>query len=175
MTEGHFPPPPGYRQRLLGRGYSLWPTGENDWEVAGEIFAASRREELAGVGWSAAEQEAFLRQQHTIQNQTYRQNYPGAWLDLVVRGGVTLGRLYVHEWKEELRIMDIALLPPYRDQGHGGALLNAVLECAGELKWRVSLMVEHNNPAQHLYQRLGFQPEDATHGVYRTWGWTPSG
>ncbi|MCA1852145.1 MAG: GNAT family N-acetyltransferase [Beggiatoa sp.] len=37
------------------------------------------------------------------------------------------GRLYVNDGAEEIRLMDLALLPAYRGQGIGSSLLDALL------------------------------------------------
>lgn len=53
----------------------------------------------------------------------------------------------------------IAVLPEYRGRGIGTALLEQLLEqlrAAGYVA--VSLSVQQENPALHLYERLGFEP-----------------
>jgi ribosomal protein S18 acetylase RimI-like enzyme len=53
--------------------------------------------------------------------------------------------------------LGIAVLPEYRGCGVGSALLNRVLEIAGTVYSAVSLSVSIDNPAQRLYERLGFE------------------
>jgi ribosomal protein S18 acetylase RimI-like enzyme len=53
--------------------------------------------------------------------------------------------------------LSIALLPGYRNRGIGTALLNRLLEEAGQHYAAVSLSVSPANQALHLYQRLGFE------------------
>lgn len=76
-----------------------------------------------------------------------------------------IGRLYVDEWAEEIRIVDLALLPQFRNRGYGTQLLKNLLAEGREKGKAVSIHVEQFNPAQNLYARLGFQPVE-THGVY---------
>ena len=53
--------------------------------------------------------------------------------------------------------LGLAVRSPFRHQGLGARLLRALLEQAGEQGIRrISLSVEHENPALALYQRLGF-------------------
>ncbi len=59
----------------------------------------------------------------------------------------------------------ISLLPEYRGQGTGTQLLNGLLLLLRENGYhRASLSVQKENPALHLYQRVGFQI--ATTGEY---------
>lgn len=52
--------------------------------------------------------------------------------------------------------LGIAVLPEYRGCGVGSALLNRVLEVAGNV-YALSLSVSIDKPAQRLYERLGFE------------------
>lgn len=59
---------------------------------------------------------------------------------------------------DETPELSIALLPTYRGQGIGTALLKQVLNAATPYYRAVSLSVDPTNPARRLYERLGFQP-----------------
>jgi ribosomal protein S18 acetylase RimI-like enzyme len=67
------------------------------------------------------------------------------------------GFAYIDEETPEL---GIALLPEYRGQGIGTALLKRLLEAAKNLYPAISLSVSPNNPAMRLYERLGFVTVD---------------
>ena len=71
---------------------------------------------------------AFLKQQFAAQDAHYRGNYPGATVDVVEVDGERAGRLYVHRGARDIRIMDIALLAPFRGQGVGTALIGALID-----------------------------------------------
>jgi ribosomal protein S18 acetylase RimI-like enzyme len=89
---------------------------------------------------------------------------------VVVVDGRPAGRLYVARWPEELRVIDIALLPEYRRRGIGTALLRALLEEAGASGRPVRIHVERFNPALAVYEKLGFRLlEDR--GVYLFLEW----
>jgi len=76
------------------------------------------------------------------------------------------GFAYLDEKTPEL---GIALLPEYRGQGIGTALLQKLLEAAHNLYPAIALSVSPNNPAIRLYERLGFETVDVrnTHPVMR--------
>ena len=66
---------------------------------------------------------------------------------------------------DEIRIIDIALLPKYRSKGLGGKLLKDLLDEAKTRQLPIRIHVERFNPALKLYERLGFKHiED--NGVY---------
>lgn len=84
---------------------------------------------------------------------------------MIEAGGRPAGRLYVARWVDEIRIVDIALLPEFRGRGLGSALLRDLIEESEAAGKPLSIHVEMNNPARPLYDRLGFQ-EAGEFGVY---------
>jgi GNAT superfamily N-acetyltransferase len=151
----------------------LRPVGENDSAFLRAVYASTRDEELAMVSWIPAEKDQFLQMQFEAQDRFYRENYPGAefWVILVDRQPA--GRLYLHYRAEDIRIMDIALLPNWRGRGIGTALLSAVIEQARAGGRRASIHVEVFNPARRLYGRLGFRPVSKSQ-VHILMEWRPA-
>ena len=76
-----------------------------------------------------------------------------------------IGRLYLDRRKDEIWVVDIALLPEHRGRGIGDALMRQVIAEADEKALPVRIHVEHVNPAQRWYERLGFRRTGDT-GVY---------
>jgi ribosomal protein S18 acetylase RimI-like enzyme len=66
---------------------------------------------------------------------------------------------------DELRVIDIALLPEHRGRGIGTALMTWVTAIADREARSVTLHVEPWNPARRLYERLGFASE-GLRGIY---------
>jgi ribosomal protein S18 acetylase RimI-like enzyme len=122
------------------------------------VYASTREEELRVVDWGAEQKAAFVEMQFDAQDAYYREHYHPATFDVIEVDGEPAGRLYVARWEDEIRIIDIALLPEHRGRGIGTALLRALLEEAAEAGKRLSIHVELNNPARRLYERLGFAP-----------------
>ncbi len=54
-------------------------------------------------------------------------------------------------------MIDIALLPPWQGQGLGTQLLQGLQQDAAREGGSISMHVEGSNPAQRLYDRLGFR------------------
>jgi len=90
----------------------------------------------------------------------------------MLRDTVPVGRLSVARWQAEIRIVDIALLPPSRNTGIGTASRRDLLAEAAVAHTPVRIHVEKFNPALRLYERLGFAPI-ADKGVYLFMEWAP--
>jgi ribosomal protein S18 acetylase RimI-like enzyme len=147
------------------------PAREDELDFLGAVYASTRTEELAQVGWPAEMEQAFLKQQHEAQHAHYADVYPDAERLVIERGGERIGRLYLAEWADNVRIVDIALLPQFRGGGAGEAIVRDIAEHAFARGKKVSIHVEIFNPAKRLYERLGFVPVEDK-GVYMLMEWT---
>lgn len=146
---------------------------DEDREFLARLYASTRIEELQPVPWSQEGKKEFLRTQFEAQDRHYREHYADTIRQLIRVDGDLAGRLYLQHREDELRIVDIALLPEYRGRGIGSALLEQVLDEAVRARKAVRIHVEKNNPAYGLYRRLGFRTlEDK--GVYDLLEWRAS-
>jgi len=152
---------------------ALCPVSPGDEEFLFSVYASTRMEEMDSADWSTAQKDFFLRMQFRAQSHAYAENYPGAELQLIVLDGLPIGRLYVHRRRDEIRVMDISLLPQYRGQGIGTQLLKGILEDGAESNRPVTIHVEQFNPALHLYERLGFR-QVSDLGAYSFMKWLPA-
>lgn len=130
------------------------------------VYASTRQEELAIVPWTDEQKTVFLRQQFSVQHAYYQQHYTSAQFNVILVDERLAGRLYVDRSPKDIRIIDIALLPEFRNSGVGTRLIRELFEEADAKGQIVSIHVELNNPARRLYDRIGFVPGDI-HGVYQ--------
>lgn len=134
------------------------------------LYASTREHEMCLLDWSREAKKAFIRQQFEAQHAHYRQHYSDAEFWIVEVGGRPVGRIYVQGRDDEIRLMDIALVPERKGKGIGTALMRRVLDIASEEGIPVRLHVEPDNRAVNLYRRLGFvKLEDR--GVYQFMEW----
>jgi len=112
------------------------------------------------TGWSEQQIEEFLQMQFTLQHTQYLQEYKNASFEIILLDKVPMGRLYVDRRKQEIRILDIALLPEFRGRGIGSQIFKELISEADRKKLPLNFHVEHNNPAQRLYERLGFEKKE---------------
>jgi ribosomal protein S18 acetylase RimI-like enzyme len=153
---------------------ALRAASEQDLAFLFRIYASTREEELRPTGWSEEQKRAFLAMQFDAQHRYYHEHFPAARFDVIEVEGDPAGRFYVHRSDDEIRVIDIALLPEYRGAGIGGTLLRELQAEAASQSRPIIIHVEQSNPAIRLYSRLAFQPT-TDHGVYKEMIWIPPG
>ena len=151
---------------------SLRPIATEDVDFLYRVYASTRAEEMKLVDWDDAQKRAFLDMQFKAQHTYYTQQFAQAEFQIVLLDGEPVGRLYVDRRPDEIRVIDIALLPDYRNRGIGSFFLHNLFDEARRACVPVRIHVEHFNPALRLYARLGFRKiGDA--GVYLLMEWPP--
>jgi ribosomal protein S18 acetylase RimI-like enzyme len=136
------------------------PASEDDLAFLLEVYASTRAEEMARLPWSDEQKSAFLSSQLEAQHRYYAQVFPSATREILYVDGEPSGRLYVNRAEDEIHVIDIALLPPFRNHGIGSRLLGEVLDEGARTGVKVTIYVEKLNPARRLYERLGFEVID---------------
>ena len=136
---------------------TLRPVAPADREFLVGVYRSTREQELALTPWDDEHKQAFADMQFTAQSAHYAEYFPDASHDVIEADGEAVGRLYVDRVPDEIRIVDIALLPAARGLGIGGELLRRLLAEADATGRSTRIYVEHNNPARALYERLGFR------------------
>jgi ribosomal protein S18 acetylase RimI-like enzyme len=144
---------------------TLRPITDADMDFLHRLYATTREDELKQVDWTDEQKAAFVDQQFHAQHTYWQENYQDTSWDLIVAAGEPIGRLYVARWPEEIRIVDIALMPEHRGGGVGTRLLRDLFAEGDASGRKVSIHVEIFNPARRLYDRLGFV-QAAERGVY---------
>jgi len=152
---------------------TLRPCHSEDTEFLYEVYASTREEEMALVDWDPKQKEDFLRMQFNAQHTFYHENFSECDYQVIMDGERPIGRYYVDRRPDELRIVDIALLPSHRNTGIGSTLMKELLEEATAAGKPVRIHVEIFNPALALYRRLGFEDIEEN-GVYLLMEYTPN-
>jgi GNAT superfamily N-acetyltransferase len=135
------------------------------------VYASTRTEEMDRVDWTAEQKEAFLLMQFNAQTEHYRLHYPQAEYHVIEQDGDPIGRLILERSKDQLLLMDIALLPEYRHTGIGTALIQDLMKEAARTMVPLVLRVEFFNPVIQLYTRLGFIKTREVNSVYHEMVW----
>ena len=100
---------------------------EEDRRFLQKLYRSTRWEELAPVPWSTEQKEDFLKWQFEAQHTHYQKYFPDATFDIILYKSKPIGRLYLDRRADEFRIVDIALLPEYRNKGIGSQLLQNIM------------------------------------------------
>jgi ribosomal protein S18 acetylase RimI-like enzyme len=144
---------------------------EDDLPFLFSLYCDVRSPEVNAWGWTASQRDAFLRMQFDAQRRSYQAAYPQATHHIVCSGGVPIGRRLAAAAPEGLRLVDIALLGAYRNRGIGTRLIQQLMDESAAGSVALSLQVLRGNPAQRLYERMGFI-ETAADAMYITMQWT---
>jgi len=121
------------------------------------IYASTRDEELSRSGWDDKQKQAFLEMQFKAQSQHYCICYPEADSVIISLHEHPIGRLLVDRQGADITLVDIALLPEYRNRGIGTSLIQALLDEANTAHRSVKLHMLRWSKAARLYERLGFE------------------
>lgn len=152
----------------------LRPATAADEPFLRRVYAATR-DDVDLVQWGQGEKEQFLDMQFRAQTMDYEARFPAAELSVIVVDGQDQGRLWVDRSEDEIRLLDIALLPQARNRGTGKHLLERLI---AEAK-RDGLPLRHavlksNVAGLRFYRRLGFEVHEDTE-VYAFMVWQAAG
>jgi ribosomal protein S18 acetylase RimI-like enzyme len=121
-----------------------------------KVYRTTREDELSTTNWPEQQKSAFVTMQALAQMAEYKKNYPGASFQIILYKRKPAGRFYTWENEDEIRLMDITLLPQFRNKGIGKSLLQDLIKKSNRLQKKISLHVEPNNRAYQLYLGMGF-------------------
>ena len=138
------------------RSVTLREVGADDEAFLLKVYASVRADEMARVPWSEAQRAAFIKMQFDAQQLHYRTHNPEATHDIILLNGCPVGRLYVARRKNEVRILDITILPEHRNRGIGTPLIKELMGEAARAEIPLNVYVESFNPSRRLFERLGF-------------------
>jgi GNAT superfamily N-acetyltransferase len=136
---------------------ALRPITKEDDPFLLEVYTSTRAAELAQVEWEEGQKELFVRWQFDLQRREYDARFPDARYQLILIDGEPAGRMWVGEDDEQIRLLDIALMPEFQRRGAGAMLLRQLMkEAASAGKVLRHMVFVLNNDAHRFYERLGF-------------------
>lgn len=115
---------------------------------------ASTRDDLRPLGPEVF--DGLVGMQFRAQTMSIRLDHPRADKKIVVVDDAPIGRIIVDADGAAIEVIDVALLPQYRNHGIGSSVLRGVLAHADRVGRQVRLHVEKQSRAVRLYERLGF-------------------
>ncbi|MGH9933366.1 MAG: GNAT family N-acetyltransferase [Pyrinomonadaceae bacterium] len=154
-----------------GSNLRLRPVTKEDDPFLLALYDSTREAELAQVEWAEGQRDIFVRWQFDRQRREYDERFPDARYQLILIDGEPAGRIWIGEDAEQIRLLDIALLPQFQKRGAGTVLLRELLrEAEGKGKFLRHMVFVLNNDAHRFYERLGFAViEDL--GAYKHMEW----
>ena len=136
---------------------SLRAVTTSDDDLLLQIYAGTRAAELAVVPWTDDQKNEFIAMQFAAQRADYETRFPDAEHSIIAVDGAHVGRVWIDRRDDEIRLLDIALLPEHQNRGTGSELLKRLIEEARQAgtPLRHSVYVT-NQAALRFYERLGF-------------------
>lgn len=137
---------------------SLRPATKKDREFMEKVYVETRREEFAACGFDDLQINSILEMQFRMQTESYKMQFPDAENSVIQIDETRVGRLIVYRTAEEIRLVDIAVLPEFRRSGIGSFLIgNLQNEAKNEKKSMTLQVLQANEKAFKLYERFGFK------------------
>jgi predicted GNAT superfamily acetyltransferase len=102
--------------------------------------------------------EALVRQQFEAQRTSYAAAFPGSQHSAILAQDTRIGQIWIARSSEAYRIVDVSILPEYRNRGIGAAVVGHFMKEAAEAGVPLCCTVQWANPGSlRFHQRLGFQ------------------
>jgi GNAT superfamily N-acetyltransferase len=121
-----------------------------------DLYNDVRSVDFVSLGLPEPTLAQLLAMQFQAQQIGYATQFPHAVDQILWNGTTRIGRMLVNESESEIWLVDIGILSAYRGQGLGGHFLQELCVRATAAQLPLRLSVRFNNPAQRLYERLGF-------------------
>jgi ribosomal protein S18 acetylase RimI-like enzyme len=132
--------------------FLLRPAIPEDRDFLVDLYVSTRKDELPYFG------EALIRMQYEMRQTHYSIRFPQLIPEIIMVAGQRSGAVQVNRSPEEIRLVDIALLPDFRKRGIGSAILTLLIDEAKRNALPLALTVSKSNVrARRLYERFGFQ------------------
>jgi GNAT superfamily N-acetyltransferase len=149
----------------LNNSLTLRPARGEDAAFLLQVYQSSRGEDLRELGWDETRVAEFLDMQYEAQRTFDAQDYAQAKDEVILSAGEQAGRLLVDSRENEIRCVDLALLPKFRNRGLGTLILRRLQREAAEANKPLRLQVIRYSRALSLFERLGFvrTSESGTH------------
>ena len=153
---------------------TLRPVGDRDERFLRQVYAGTREPERRAARWEDEEWDAFVRMQYEAQRRHYQTHFPDAEHRIILSNGEPVGRIWVLRADDEIRLLDIAILPECQGRGIGTHLIRSLQTDARAACVPLRHSVELDNcRARRLYERLGFSAIE-THGLHTLMEWDSS-
>lgn len=152
---------------------ALRPVGPDDEAFLLALYASTRAAEMAMVPWTDEQREAFVKMQFAGQQAHYQKTYPAAMHQILLANDRAVGRLYVARLADEIRIIDLTVMPDERNRGIGTLALGELIAEGKQVGKVVRIYVENYSPSLSLFERLNFKPVEQQ-GFYLLLEWSRS-
>ena len=149
----------------LNNSISLRAATNEDNAFLLEVYKSSRGDDLRELDWDEKRISEFLDMQYEAQQRLNETEFQNAVDQIILLEGKPVGRLLVERRDQQIRCVDLALLPAYRNRGLGAFLVRQLQDESRREDRPLRLQVIRFSRAVNLFERLGFArtSETGTH------------
>lgn len=140
----------------MNEAIHLRPEKSSDETFLRSLFATTRVD-VTFSGLPPDQKQLFLKMQFDAQRLHYRTKYKDTEFLIIEQYGRRIGRLYLCRMPDQIRVMDITLIPEHRNQGIGSGLIRSVQDEARTKGLPVTLHAEKVDQTADYYRHLGFE------------------
>ena len=145
----------------LPDGLDIRPARDSDRPFIESLYHTTR-DDLRLIDAESDFIESLIEQQQHAQTVGYGDQFPNAMYFIIEKQGERVGRVVIDFGHNEIRIVDIALIPEARGRGYGSGVLRALKHAAKSVCAPLVLSVHRQNPAaRRLYEQEGFRLEQS--------------
>ena len=98
------------------KALQLRPTLDTDLPFLLSLYASTRAREFSTLNWTDEQKKFFIHSQFQLQHHYYQQQFHSAQFHVITANSQDVGRLYYCWENNDLRLIDIAVLPEYQYQ-----------------------------------------------------------
>ena len=132
------------------------PVSKEDEGFVRQLIMQMVMDELGAAMWPEAVRGPLLEMQYRARQEGIRSNWADAEQEIVLVEGRPVGWVVIARRQDAIHLVEIAVVSEHRGRGLGTARIQEVLEESDRTGKPVRLSVATTNPANRLYQRLGF-------------------
>ncbi len=154
------------------RTIEMRPAEPADQRFMEQLYSSTRGADQRMDGCDARTEALLVALQFRARQAQLRTQYPHGDIAVIFERDRPIGSLYVNYGHEDIRILDISLLPEYRNRGIGLGLLRSLQAQAVRMRVPVRIDLLVSSQAYRLFHRCGFTPRGAN-GVHNSLEWWP--
>ena len=154
------------------RSIEMRPLEQADEGFMEQLYASTRSADQRMDGCDARTEALLVALQFRARQAQLRTQYPYGDIAVILERDRPIGSLYVNYGPDEIRILDMSLLPEYRNRGIGRGLLRSLQAQAVRMRVPVRIDLLLSSQAYRLFHRCGFTPRGAN-GVHNSLEWWP--
>ncbi|MFD1990609.1 GNAT family N-acetyltransferase [Paenibacillus nicotianae] len=146
---------------------------EQDASFLFTLFEAQKTAELGLDNVDIHFKNSIISMQWNSKNQSYLHRFPDLQTFVILYEEQAVGSCMIHYTPQEIHMIDILISSSFRNLSIGTLLFKQLQLEAQQQKIPLRLQVAIGNPAQRLYERLGFNIYQSDQ-VYLSMEWIPS-